>query len=72
MNEQINIKITDMNDVNKVLDTTEHLLKTILLYYIDTNQMKKAKRVIFNMFIYFGNLLKSFINIEDVDDGNIK
>jgi hypothetical protein len=54
---EITIKITDLNDVNKVLHALESLFKTLIDYYTEKEELKSLSYFILACSIYFGNLL---------------
>lgn len=62
----IKITITDINDVNKVLESLDVLFRTILEHYIDKSDGKSFSTLIVTISVYCGRLLK-FLGYEDKD-----
>lgn len=58
-NKQISITITDITDFDKVLISLENLFKTLITYYIETNNMEALTALVLGVSIYFGSILRT-------------
>ena len=54
---ELSIHITDLNDLNKVLEALDNIFRTLILHYTDTNE-KNAKVFIVSIAVYFGELMR--------------
>jgi hypothetical protein len=69
MKKSISITISDMDNIDEVLNSVDKLLKTIMLHYIDTNRNKFVEFVV-SLNGCFSEILKFFnIKSEDIDNG---
>lgn len=69
MKKSISMVITDMDDLDSVLNSLDKVLKTIMLHYIDTNREKFFDFVV-SLSVCFAEILKFFnIKPEDIDNG---
>ena len=67
MKKSVSMVISDIDDLDSVLNSIDKLLKTIMLHYIDTNKDKFFDFVI-SLSMCFSEILKFFnIKSEDIE-----
>jgi hypothetical protein len=54
--KSLSIHISDLDDFNKVVEAVDHLLDTLIKYYIDTNS-QYLRTFVLSMAIYIGELM---------------
>jgi hypothetical protein len=54
--KSLSITISDLDDFNKVVEAVDHLLDTLIKYYIDTNS-QYLRTFVLSMAIYIGELM---------------
>jgi hypothetical protein len=54
--KSLSIHISDLDDFNKVVESIDHLLNTLILHYTDTNA-QYLRTFILSMAIYIGELM---------------
>jgi len=54
----INITISNLDDLNSVLNALDNLFKSLLLYYVDKGEDKNIEILVLSASVYFGTLLK--------------
>jgi hypothetical protein len=54
--KSLSIYISDLDDFNKVVKLVDHLLDTLIKYYIDTNS-QYLRTFVLSMAIYIGKLM---------------
>ena len=69
MKKTINIVITDLDDLHKVLESVDKFLRAIMIHYIETDMTKLYKFVV-SLSVWFGQLLHYLgVKPEDFKDG---
>jgi hypothetical protein len=58
MKNKISITLTDIDDVNKVLESLDILFRQILEHYIDKGNMKAFSTFIVTVSVYCGRILR--------------
>jgi hypothetical protein len=54
--KSLSIHISDLDDFNKVVESIDHLLNTLILHYTDTNA-QYLRMFVLSMSIYIGELM---------------
>jgi len=54
--KSLSIHISDLDDFNKVVESIDHLLNTLILHYTDTNA-QYLRTFVLSMAIYVGELM---------------
>jgi len=68
MKKSVSITISDMDNIDSVLNSLDKLLKTIMLHYIDTDKEKFFSFII-SVSVCFGEILNFFgVKPEDIDN----